>query len=134
MTTTTQHLIVDRIREDGTHTEDGWQHRRYRFDLYAGSFDEAGYVLSNAPYRMGMGLLDWPPTADEIIESILTDIQSIEGCEDWVDWAEELGSLTDAKSVRKARDDYHEINARRSLIEERIGRETLVDLIDGLNS
>lgn len=108
---------VTNIRADGDGTpirdESGWQHYAYRFDLVAGG----QIIVGNAPFRQGMAHTV-APTADEILESLALDFQSIEGYTDWLDWADDLALLDSAATARKARDSFREIAARASLIIE----------------
>jgi hypothetical protein len=116
------------IAAQGVETTDGWEHQSFRFALYVGSYDEAGMLLSNAPYSAGMALNH--PTQADVFGSVLTDISMVRGQDDWLDFAEEFALLNDAASARKARDDFQEIKARESLLAERLGDDELDALLE----
>jgi hypothetical protein len=108
----TQTVTIDNIKFDGESQEDGWQHRRWRYDLYVG--DEPLYL--NSPYRTGMALDE--PSESDILAGLAADLSSTAGYTDWLDWAEDLDGLRDAESARKSREAFRTIETLRTLLTE----------------
>lgn len=108
-------LTIENIRFDtGPVTDaDGWEHNLWRFDL---SVDGVG-IYWNSPFRTGMALSE--PSEGDILESILLDLQSIDGYADWLDWhCSFWGDGADADQLRRSRDAFSTIRTMRSLILE----------------
>lgn len=123
---------------------DGWDHNAYRWSLTI----RGEQLMSNATYSAGTGL---PVPADpaDVFGSLISDLQSVEpyAVSDeeeersvmaqeraswppgWDEWADDLALVTNARSARKAADDFREIMARRWLIRDRLGADAYARII-----
>jgi hypothetical protein len=119
-----EHRITGVIAYQGLERDDsGWERHAFRFQL---DIDGELY-LGNAPYRAGTGHEPAAVTIADCFGAVLSDISSIMGYDDWADWAEGLGLLDSAASVRKARSDFREIQARYELLRDAIGEGAIED-------
>lgn len=111
-------VTIDRIRFEDEVTDGDWAHRLWRFDICIGPEEGPSRerVISNSPFRTGMALDE--PSSSDILESLAMDLQSVQGYDDWMDWAEELDGLTSAKATRESRDAFQKISIMRTLFEE----------------
>lgn len=121
-----EHSITGNVTYSGHDTSDGWAHHAFRANLYiAGDL-----YLGNMPYSAGMGHEPSDVTLEDVFGAVLSDISSIDGCEDWTEWADDLALITDAKSAKKAMQDYGEISARAELLREAIGADAYAEALD----
>lgn len=111
---------IKNIRADGPQRADasGWKHNPYRFDIYVGD----DLIWSGLPFKTGTGWTEEPTEAD-ILDSLAMDIASLgdgyeDNYEDWIDYAEEMDMLGDAKSARAAKAAYEQTVTLRTLILE----------------
>jgi hypothetical protein len=91
--------------------EDGWEHYAYTVRLNRG--DESMRV----PWRQGLGLTD-PPTAADVLESLLSDAAGAGG--DFDDWCADYGYDTDS---RKAYATWEAVKAHTAELADLLGED-----------
>jgi hypothetical protein len=122
-----EHNITGHVNYVGTSTDsDKWEHHDFRFTLEIND----DLYLGNAPYMAGMAHNPSDVTIEDCFGAVLSDITSVEGYDDWTDWADDLGIVEDAKSAKKAQTDFQEIKARASLLYDAIGGEAFAEALE----
>lgn len=100
-------------------------------------------ILSNAPFYYGSSCEPHAANAGDILQSFLSDLQSIEPyagagddvLDEWAQWADDLGYFAGdsrATDIRDSINAYREMRARRELIVERLedGSDELAAILE----
>jgi hypothetical protein len=97
--------------------------RRSAFVLETARKGSYGHVsIDEAAVRRAIRA-QWVPKFADVLASVLLDDASVEGCEDFLAWGEEMGSLQDAtaESLRELRDGFAKIQALRMPLRRILG-------------
>lgn len=76
----------------------------------ANAWNRQGVSLHDAEYLARIHGAYMPSTVD-VLAALLMDAASVQDCEDWIEWAEEMGALGEsrngAEELRTLRESYH---------------------------
>jgi hypothetical protein len=94
MTAQTQNIVVEIVDGPNLGDDDGWTHYAFRLRL---KYD--GRTMT-VPWRQGIGI-QTNPTAEDVMESLLSDAAGFDNARSFEDWAAEYGYDTDSRKAEK---------------------------------